>query len=70
MFNALFEGGDLAEPCPILRLDEALFGVFSHLVDAAQLGGVDAQEPASRARVLMNAGRAIRAVTLAEGDAA
>ena len=66
MLEAFFEGGDLAEPCLVLRLDEALLGVLGHLVDAAELGGIDAQESASGASVLVHAGRAVGPVTLAE----
>jgi hypothetical protein len=70
MLDAFFEGGDLAEPCSVLCFDEALLGVLGHLVDAAQLGGVDAQEPASGTRVFVDAGCAVGAVALAEGNAA
>ena len=70
MLDAFFQRGDLAEPRSVLRLDEALLGVVGHLVDAAQLGGVDAQEPASGAGVFVHAGCAVGAVALAEGHPA
>ena len=70
MLDALFKGGDLAEPRSVLRLDESLLGIVGHLVDAAQLGGVDAQKSAAGAGVFVHAGCAVGAVALAEGDAA
>jgi hypothetical protein len=68
VFDAPFQGGDLAEPCALLCLDEALFGVVCHLVDAAQLGGVDAQKPAPGARMFVHARCAVWAVAFAKPD--
>jgi hypothetical protein len=49
VLEAFFEGGDLAEPCPFFGLDNALPGVLGHFVDAAELGGIHASEPATGA---------------------
>ena len=70
VLEAFFEGGDLAEPCSVFGLDEALLGVLGHFVDAAELGGIHAQEPASGAGVFVHAGCAVGAVALAERYAA
>ena len=70
MLQALFEGGDLSEPPFVLGFDEALFGVLGHLVDAAKLRWIHAQEPAARAGVLVHARRAVGPVTLAERNPA
>ena len=68
MLQALFEGGDLSEPPFVLGLDKALLGVLGHLVDAAKLRRINAEEPASRAGV--HARRSVRAMALAERDPA
>jgi hypothetical protein len=70
VLQALFEGGDLSEPPFVLGFEEALFGVLGHLVDAAELRWIHAQEPAARAGVLVHARRAVGAVTLAERNPA
>jgi hypothetical protein len=54
MLEALLEGGDLAEPAFVLGLDKALLGVLSHLVNAAELGRIHAQETTSGAGMFMN----------------
>jgi len=66
VLQALLEGGDLAEPCAFFRFDEALLGVAGHLVDAAGLGRIDAQEPTPGARMFMDTQCAVGAVALAE----
>jgi hypothetical protein len=70
MLQGFLQRGDLAEPGTILCLGEAGFGVAGHLFDARQLGGVDAEEPAPAAGVLVDTGCAVRAVAVAEGDLA
>jgi hypothetical protein len=47
--EALLEGGDLAKPDIVAGLGEPGFGVGRHLLEPSELGGVDAQEPASGA---------------------
>lgn len=59
MLQRLLQGGDLTEPGPVLLLGQACFGVAGHLLDARQLGGIDAQEPAPAAGVLVDTGRAV-----------
>ncbi len=49
VFQALLQRGDFAQPPPFVRLDQALLGVLSHLVDAAELGRIDSQKSASGA---------------------
>ena len=66
----LLKRRDLTKPCSILGLSEPLFGVGGHLIDAWQLGGVDPKEPAPDAGVLVDARRAVGAVTLTESDLA
>lgn len=70
MHQAFLQGGDLAEPGLVASFGQPCFGVVGHLLDAAELGGVDAQEPAAAARVFVDAGGAVGAVAVAEGDAA
>jgi hypothetical protein len=70
MLQGLLQGRDLAEPGPVLRLGEASFGVAGHLLDAWQLGRVDAQEPAPAAGVLVHARCPVGALAVAQGDLA
>ena len=49
VLEALFKGCDFTEPVVFPSFEKALFGVVGHLVDAAELCGVDAQEAAARA---------------------
>jgi hypothetical protein len=70
MLQGLLQRGDLDEPGTILRLGGAGFGVAGHLFDARQLCGIDAQETAPAACVLVRARRAVGAVTVAQSDLA
>ena len=67
MLQTLFEGGDLSEPPFVLGFEEALFGVLGHLVDAAELRWIHAQEPAACAGVLVHAQRGGRGAQAAAG---
>jgi hypothetical protein len=51
MLQRFLQGGDFAEPGPVLGFVQARGGVAGHLFDPGQLGGVDAQEPAPGAGV-------------------
>ena len=70
MLQGVLQRGDFAEPGPVLRLCEAFGRVDRHFLDTRQLSGVDPQEATLHARVLVDAGRAVRAVTIAESDLA
>jgi len=70
MGETFFEGGDFAEPDVVAGLGEAGFGVGGHLLDASELGWVDAEEAASGAGVFVDAGGSVGAVAVAEGDLA
>lgn len=70
MGEAFLEGGDLAEPDVVAGLGEPGLGVGGHLFEPSELGGVDAEEPAAGAGVFVDAGGAVGAVAVAEGDLA
>ena len=59
-------GGDLAQPGPVPGLDQAVFDAAGHVVDARQLGGVDAAQTAARAGALVHAEPALGAAALTE----
>jgi hypothetical protein len=68
--QALFKGADLAEPLVLARFCQALLCIFGHHFDAAGLGGVDLQEAALDAGVLVNARRGVGAVACAQSHPA
>ena len=68
--EALFERCDFAEPDLVSGFGQAGFRVGGHVLDAADLGGVDAEEAAPGAGVFMDAGCAVGAVAAAESDLA
>jgi len=70
VLEAFFQGGNLSEPDALARLVEPGFGVDGHLFKAAGLRGVDLEEWAPGAGVLVHARGAIGAVAVAEGDLA
>jgi hypothetical protein len=64
------EGGDLAEPGAVFGSDQPGYGVAGHFLDPWELCGVDAQEPASGAGVLVDAWRPVGTMAVAERDLA
>jgi hypothetical protein len=54
--EAFFEDADFTEPLVFPGFGEALFGVFGHRFQSSGLGGVDLQESAFNAGVLVDAG--------------
>lgn len=67
MLEGVLQRGDLTEPGPVLRLDQVLGRVHRHLLDARELGRIDAQETALYAGVFVDTGRAVGAVAVTEG---
>lgn len=70
MRKAFLQGRHLPQPSAVACLVDAVFGVAGHVLDAAELRGVHAEEPASSAGVFVDAGRSVRSVAFTQGDPA